>query len=184
MRRLISILACGCVLALAGCSDSHEKVMSDTVDVLSETNATLEGVTDKASAEAAKPKLEALSERMQALEARGEKLGEPSAAETEALGKKYLPQMMKEGFQLMAAMQRINSNPELREVLGSSVEGFGSGLGAESGPPGGLEFGNEAPEMPTEATEGFGTENPFGSAGDAPAFPAEPQQPAGDDQPE
>jgi len=188
MRRFASVLACGFAMALVGCGDSHDKVTADSLDVISDMNDVLDGVNDKASAEAAKPELEALGERMQDIKARAEKLGEPSAEQKQALEEKYKERMGKEVGRIFGNMMRVGMNPEIAGVLDDAMN--------KLEPPGTLDIGGggeaggmeipigETPEM-TEPFEGaenpFGGDNPFGAEGDAPAFPAEPQPPATDD---
>ena len=68
-------------MGVVGCSDSREKVTEDGLDLMEEMVGVLEGVTDKESAEEAKPELEALGEQAKELKARAEKLGDPSEEE-------------------------------------------------------------------------------------------------------
>ena len=187
MRRLTSILACACAMALAGCSDSHDKVTADTMDVISDMNDVLDDVTDKASAEAAKPKLEAIGERMKDVKARADKLGEPSAEQQEQLKAKYEERMSKEMMRMFGNMMRVGTNPEIAPVLEDAMQGIEPpAMGSGGMPAGSMEMEGEVPEMgsPFEGNDGdFGSENPFGSDGDGPGLPADPQ-PAADDRPE
>jgi hypothetical protein len=174
-------------MALAGCSDSHDKVTADTLDIMADMNDVLDGVTDKASAEAAKPKLEAIGERMKDVKARADKLGEPSAEQQEQLKAKYEERMGKEMMRMFGNAMRVGTNPEIAVVLEDAMQGIEPpSMGPGGMPGGGMELEGEAPEMgsPFESNDGdFGSENPFGSDSDGPGLPADPQ-PAADDQPE
>ena len=190
MHRLTSILACACAMALVGCGDSHDKVRSDMLDVISDMNDVLDDVDDKASAEAAKPKLEAIGERMKDLKARADKLGEPSPEQEKELNAKYEERMGKETMRLFGNMMRVGTNPETAPVLDEAMQGIEPpdtlNMGGGEMPAGGMEIEGEMPEMssPFEGNEGeFGSENPFGSDGDGPGLPVDPR-PAGDEQPE
>lgn len=190
MRPLTAILACVCAMALAGCSDSHDKVTADTLDIITDMNDVLDDVTDKASAEAAKPKLEAIGERMKDVKARADKLGEPSPEQQEQLKTKYEERMGKEMMRMFGNAMRVGTDPEIAPVLEEAMQGIDPpgaiNMGSGDMPAGGMGMEGEMPEMdsPFEGNEGeFGSDNPFGSDADGPGLPADPQ-PAADDQPE
>jgi hypothetical protein len=76
----------------AGCGDSPDSVMQDTLSTMKEMSAVLQSVKDEASAKAAAPKLKAVGARMQDLAKRGKAMNLSKEQET-ALVEKYKPQM-------------------------------------------------------------------------------------------
>jgi hypothetical protein len=96
-------LAAGC----GGAAGTHEDAVDESVAGIRELTTILEGVTDKASAEKAAPKLEALAQRLDKVAKNLEKLGKPGAAEW-----KRLEERMKGGLggveeRMDAAMSRL-----------------------------------------------------------------------------
>ncbi|MFI5403477.1 MAG: hypothetical protein ACHQ1G_11110 [Planctomycetota bacterium] len=80
MRKLwIIALAAGCGNGVA----SFEKAADDQLKVQREFAKILEGVKDKATADAAKPLIEALSMRVDGIEKTVRALGEPTAEESQ-----------------------------------------------------------------------------------------------------
>jgi len=127
MIKKLTILALVLSLApLSGCgpSDPHEKVMVDMLDCMEEVTEVLAGVTDKASAEAAKPKLEAFGERMKGIQKDMEEVGEPDKEKEEALKEKYEKRMKEVMGKFMKEGMRIGMNPELGAVLKEAMEGI------------------------------------------------------------
>jgi hypothetical protein len=104
-------------MGVVGCSDSQEKVYEDQLDLMEKTVGILEGVTDKESAEEAKPELETLSQEGEAIKARAEKLGEPTEEEAKELNEKYSEKMTEVANKMMAEMARVQSNPETNSAL-------------------------------------------------------------------
>lgn len=77
------------VMGVVGCSDSHEKVVKDQLDLLKQLDGVLEGVTDEASAEAAKSGLEAIRAEDELIDARLKELGQLKRAEKRELEEEY-----------------------------------------------------------------------------------------------
>ena len=82
-----------------------------------QTVEVLEGVTDKASAESAKSKIEALTERMNKLEEASKALGEPSAEKQKELQEKYGEELDKIAGEFFAAIFSTAANKEVNKVL-------------------------------------------------------------------
>jgi hypothetical protein len=76
-------------MGVVGCSDSHEKVVKDQLSLLEKTVEVLEGVTDKESAEAAKPELEAILAEDELIDARLQELGQLKRGEKRELEEEY-----------------------------------------------------------------------------------------------
>ena len=66
---------------LAGCDsrNTHEAIAEDMVGKMRQMVDVLKGVTDEATAKAAKPKMDTLKKDIDALKAKGDTLGKPSA---------------------------------------------------------------------------------------------------------
>lgn len=107
------------LVLVAGCDSAptHDSVMEESVSSMEEMVAIMKTIKDKPSAEAAKPKLEALGDRMKELKAEADKLGKPSKEKEAELKKKYDDRMQKVFAELMGEGMRIGMNPELKDVM-------------------------------------------------------------------
>jgi len=135
MMRITTAMAVVMALVLAGCGGKeeggapapqpppaasggeHEGVMKNMVAVCSDYAATLATVKDKATAEAAKPKLQGLALRMQAVQERMAALGEPPEAEKQRLKEKYEAAMAEAMQKMMTESMRVAMTPGANEVL-------------------------------------------------------------------
>jgi hypothetical protein len=116
------VLAGGLALALVftagGCSGgrgggdpaAHDAVAKDWVELMGEIAGALEKVKDEKSSEAAKPKLDAIKEKMDRLAERAKDLGKLSKSQREALDKKYKADMGAANKRVNAEMQRLNDD--------------------------------------------------------------------------
>ena len=82
------------ILAVLGCDSepTRESVMEDSITKLKAS--VLETVKDESSAQAAKPKLQAIDADMKEIKAKADKLPKPTAEEEKRLKEKYQPQIM------------------------------------------------------------------------------------------
>jgi hypothetical protein len=121
----ITLMACLTALFLASCgADSKEKVMDDAFSGMEEMVTILEGVSDKASAEKAKPKLEALATKMKKIDGRLEALGlkkEDLQKEMES-DEKYKKKMETLMGKMMGTMMKLATNKEVKEILDDSMK--------------------------------------------------------------
>jgi len=130
------LLSLGLVLGLsvgtlrAG-DDAQEALADKAIATFKEYAGVLESVKDKASAEAAKPKLEAINKKIKEIEAEGKKLGEPN----EAIKKKLEESMGPAVGAVLKEMGRISENKELTEILGSTLSGGDEKAPAPSAAP-------------------------------------------------
>lgn len=127
MLRPIASFVLACALFItAGCdrAPTHESVMEDSVEQMEEFAKLLSTVKDESSANAAKPKLKELGEKMKASKAEMDKLGEVPADKQADLKKSYEDRMSKAMSTLFAEMTRISTDPKLSAALGD-LEGFG-----------------------------------------------------------
>ena len=77
----------------------------------------MDSVKDEASAQAAKPRLKSLVEKMNDISARQAKLPAPTEAEIKAMGEKYGKEMDEIGRRFQANAMRINFDPKLSAVF-------------------------------------------------------------------
>jgi hypothetical protein len=123
--RLLCVLAVStfvlCVSSGCDSKPTHESVLKDSIAKLKEVATILEGVTDEASAQAAKPKLQAISTQLKELKTKMDQLPKPSADEEKRLKEKYEPQMKEMMPKLMAQMMRVAMDPKLGPIIKDSL---------------------------------------------------------------
>ena len=114
---LALVILAPCILFGCGGSggDTMESLSEETVDLMGEFADILEGVTDKETAEAAKPKLMELGEKMQELQRRIEAIRVPTEEDTAAM--MALPGAMEARSRITQQAFRIGANPELQGIL-------------------------------------------------------------------
>jgi hypothetical protein len=76
-------------MGVVGCSDSHEKVVEDQLELLEKLLGVLEGVTDEESAEASLSELESIRAEDELIDARLQELGQLKRAEKRELAEEY-----------------------------------------------------------------------------------------------
>lgn len=105
---------------VTGCgpSDPHERVIEGRIDCMEEATEILATVTDKASAEAAKPKLDAIDKRTRALVKQEDEVGKPDEAKGKALKEKYEERLKEIMKKMDREMDRVRRTPECYAVLG------------------------------------------------------------------
>jgi len=119
VKNVITVLFTVLILGSCG-SDSKEKIAEESFIVMEEVSKLLEGVNDKATAEAAKPKLEELVGKMNSLKDRASALNlsdDEMKAELEK-DKEKMENLMKK---LMGSMMKISMNQEVAAVLGNTM---------------------------------------------------------------
>ena len=115
------ISACLMAVLFASCgADSKEKVTEDALSAMEEMVTILEGVKDKATAETAKPKLEALAKKVEGLKDRQKALN-ISDDDMKKEMEKHKERMGKLMGKMMATMMKIGTNKEINEVLGETM---------------------------------------------------------------
>jgi hypothetical protein len=124
---LLVIVGLGLALC-AGCGDSPEALMKDTLSNMKEMSGVLQSVKDETSAKAAAPKLKAIGARMQDLAKRGKDMNLSQEQQT-ALVEKYKPQMEEAVKGMFPEMMRIG-------MLGIKDQEFNDALKAgQTSPP-------------------------------------------------
>lgn len=102
---------------LSGCGDTHESLAQEQVSAMKDMVATLEGVKDVDSARAAKPRLKALSERMNKINEKMSKLKMPTEAQRKAMEAKHGQEMEQLMQKFVGAAMRIQFNPQIQAEL-------------------------------------------------------------------
>ncbi len=113
---LVLALAAGCgesVGSFADAADRGAAAMNDYASIL-------ESVTDKSSAEAAKPKLEAVAKRMSEIVEAMKGLSAPNSDEMNQRSETVRTAMQGVSTQTTAFMDRSRSNPEIAAVIRES----------------------------------------------------------------
>lgn len=118
----------GGTLLLGGCGgDTRESVMEEMLDQFDAITASMKKITDKESAAAQAPKLEAIATEMKSLKERADKLGKPDDTEDKALQAKYKERMEKSMKEMMSEMMRVAMlGPEVQKELASVEKAMGS----------------------------------------------------------
>ena len=104
---------------VTGCdrAPTHDSVMEDSVTAMEDVGKILATVKDEASANAAKPKLKELGEKMKTLKAEADKMAKPTTEQEAELKKKYEDRMTKAMGTLMTEGFRIAGDPKLQGIL-------------------------------------------------------------------
>lgn len=112
------------VLGLAACGggNTHEALAKESVAVMEDFGDSLAKITDKASAEKHVSELERLVSRMNDIQARMEKLGEPSEATSTEMEKMMKDSMGPAMQKMTQHMMRIGNDPEIMSVVGPVIE--------------------------------------------------------------
>jgi len=113
-------------LALTSCGgDTHEKLADDTISIMNKMGDAIAGVKDKASAEAAKTKIEGLVKEMKALKERGDKIGEATGDQKTKLEEKIQKAAQDVQTKMMGAMTQLQSaGPEAAAIIQSAMSGL------------------------------------------------------------
>lgn len=124
MARLFPFLLLALTLFTSACAkDSQEKIAQDSAAAMKSLGEVLSGIQDQATAEKAKPELEALVERIRAIEARVVELGAPDPALAKELGEKS--GMSQAIGVVMQQTMRLAQNPELMAVIQPVMQELG-----------------------------------------------------------
>ena len=117
------------VLMIGGCGgpDTHEKVMQDSLNMMKKMISIVESVDDEASAKAAVTKINALESQAKAIQARMEKLGEPTPEQDKALEAKFKSQFEEFMPKMIGVAMKVAQYPELQKAMdGVSMDSMGN----------------------------------------------------------
>lgn len=106
-RKMAIILFASSCLVVAGCGDSHDKVVRDYIAELKSMVNVLEGIETAEDAENSKNKLKAIGEKIKSILRRKENLGDPGPALEKTLKEKYGRQHHEIVAKQLEAMVRI-----------------------------------------------------------------------------
>ena len=119
-KRLLAVVLCP--LGLAGCggaggkkADTQESIARESIKTFSEYADILETITDKASAEKAKPRIERLQKELVDQKARSEQLPNPGHEEAVKLSQKLLPESRAVMLRVEREMKRLQNIPGVVE---------------------------------------------------------------------
>lgn len=124
--RLLARLACLLFLTVSfvACSSEspRERFVREGLELMEQLAQTLEGVSDKQSAMAAKPGLERLTRRLNELQEEDERRGPASPEEDRNIFKKYGRRTLDAIERVKEASTKLESNPEAWAVLEETLE--------------------------------------------------------------
>jgi peptidoglycan hydrolase CwlO-like protein len=125
MRRVIATAVVA--LALIGCDSKspREKLGVKMIDTMQEYVDVLKTVKDESSLNAAKPKIQDINKRMEAMGNEIDKLGSQTAEEEKAMKEKYGDKMKAVVTDMGNEMMRIQSNPTLAAKMDELNPGMG-----------------------------------------------------------
>lgn len=126
MRSAALTCVAAMLLLVAGCGDSPESVMDDTLATMNDMAAVLETVKDEATAKSAASKLEGLVEKMKSLKERADKMEKPSKEKEAELEKAYKEKMTAAGSRMMKAMMSAMQAPDAQKHLEPAMKKFQS----------------------------------------------------------
>ena len=122
-RPPILSLILAAVLGLAACGgDSHEAVAKESIEKMQEFGDTLAKITDKPSAEAHKAELETLVADMKDIQARMEKMEDPSPEKEAELQAQFEKQMQPAVEKMSREMMRLAQLPDVMPVIQPVLE--------------------------------------------------------------
>ncbi|MFI5403478.1 MAG: hypothetical protein ACHQ1G_11115 [Planctomycetota bacterium] len=122
MRNLAIVLAlvAGCGNGEAGGGGSvgsYDAAADKAIELMNKYGSILDGVKDKATAEAAKPKLEDLAKRLQGLVTDVERLGPPRDGAARGVDEKMQAALESLGPKTTEYVMRVIDTPEMGKVL-------------------------------------------------------------------
>ncbi len=118
------LLTLALTLAACGGGNSHEALMQASVGQMTKFAEALEGVKDKASWEATKPKLESVLTEMESIGKKVKALGEPDEATKKAIGDAMTKQMGDVQQRLMQASMKVMQVEGIGEDVGKFMTNF------------------------------------------------------------
>jgi hypothetical protein len=103
---------------------TYEGIADAMIGARADLAEALEGITDKDSAEAAKPALLGIARRESEVYAAIEELGEPEGEERRRLKAKLEPVLKKHNERVDRALDRLKADPETRAVVEAMMEDY------------------------------------------------------------
>ena len=100
---ILLLLALALPLLLSSCGKGHDSLIEQQIAQMEKLTKLLNGITNKASADIAKPKIDTIQAKMAKIKSDMDKLEAPTAEEQAALDKKYGQRMKDANMALMKA---------------------------------------------------------------------------------
>jgi ABC-type glycerol-3-phosphate transport system substrate-binding protein len=119
--RILSPALLTTFLLLAGCgggATSHESVAKEHNQLMNDFVGTLESITDKKTAEAARPKLEAIGKKMEELGKKVEALPKPTPEAEQKLAEQFKSQQAALIARINAWTMKMMAQPEVMAAIG------------------------------------------------------------------
>ena len=106
-----------CLIFISGCGDSHESLMRQQISAMNEAADILATIKDKSSAEAAKPKMKKIGEKLGDLKNRIDRLEKLSESKKVAFESKFKDQLVGAPKRLTDEQLRLISVEGAKEIL-------------------------------------------------------------------
>jgi hypothetical protein len=108
----------------------HEAVVKEMIGIMERMTASLTGVKDDATAEAARPELKKAAEQFAAVRKKAEKLDQPTPEERKKITAAYQKKLAEVVARLKQEVARVQTVPGGRDALREIAQVFGKGKGA------------------------------------------------------
>jgi hypothetical protein len=116
------VAAAVCLLALGGCSKTHESIADDAISKMKEMQNALKDVKDEASAKSAAAKIKTIAADLKKLKEEDDKLPKPTAEEKKKLDEKMKKASEDNQKELEQALTRILSDPKLAQPISEAMK--------------------------------------------------------------
>ncbi len=132
MKRFFSPVAMSLLfLLVAGCSPAaptHQALFDQMMASMDEMGTILSGITDEASAIAAKPKMEALAKTLSSIRDQGKALGEPAAELKAQFEKKMAEKQAEMTAKMTTFAMNAAKDPKILQVIEPIMRDFGNAV--------------------------------------------------------
>jgi hypothetical protein len=108
---------------MPACGDSHDAAAEDTIDVLEEMAAAMQGISSADDAAAAVKTLEGLGEKMVAIQKRAKALGKTTPEQAEELAEKFGQRGIDAMKQIQMALMNLEQYPEVNTAFTAATSG-------------------------------------------------------------
>lgn len=120
------LVACLIGLLAAGCGDSHESAMDDSLDLLEEMAVILEGIGSADDVEAASQKITKLGDEFAAIQERMDDLGKATEEQNKEFAVKFQNRMMEVMTRVQKAAEKTAKYPEIEKAFSAAMSRAGS----------------------------------------------------------
>ncbi len=120
----IIVLALGC----SGAAPTHQDLFDQMMGSMDQMGTIFAGITDEASANAAKPKMEALAKTINDIKEKGKALGDPPPDLKAKLDKLLAEKQKEMQAKMMTFMMNAAQNPKIMQILEPIMREFGNSV--------------------------------------------------------